>query len=105
MRSTTCINFIATRLHIWKDYPLIVTTIKKLENCFGNKKKEWEIVNQIARHKKKKKSEIHSLKGENNKILRNGCEIANGLNTHFNSIGQRMANNFPKTNDILRAKR
>ena len=72
---------------------------KKLQNSFGNKRKEWEIVNQITAYKKKKKSEIHTLKGENGVVLRNECDIANGLNKHFNSIGQKMANKFPKSTE------
>ena len=71
---------------------------EKLQNSFGNKRKEWEIVNQITRYKKKKKTEINSLKDEKNEILRNECDIANGLNKHFNSIGQKMANKFPNSN-------
>ena len=72
---------------------------KKLQRSFGNKRKEWEIVNQITSYKKKKNSEINSLKGENNEILRNARDVANGLNKHFNSIGQKMANKFPKSNE------
>ena len=72
---------------------------EKLQKSFGNKRKEWETVNQITNYKKRKKTEIHSLKGENNEILRNDHDIANGLNKHFNTIGQKMANKFPKSND------
>ena len=72
---------------------------QKLQRCFGNKKKEWETVNQITNYKKKKRSEIHTLKGENGEILRNDLDIVNGLNKHFNTIGQKMANKFPKSNE------
>ena len=67
---------------------------EKLQKISGNKRKEWEIVNQITAYKKKKKSEIHVLKGENDVLLKNESDIANGLNKHFNSVGQKMASKF-----------
>ena len=71
----------------------------KLQNNFGNKKKEWEIVNKITNYKKTKKTEIHTLKGEKNELLQNDYDIANGLNKHFNTVGQKMANKLPTENE------
>ena len=99
--------------NLYKTYHNMITHLKKisydnyyknkLSQSFGNKRKEWEIVNEITRYKSRKKSNIHSLKGDDGRILRNDVDIANCLNEHFNSIGEKMGNKFTKLDGDLKA--
>lgn len=56
----------------------------------NNRKKIWESISEIANYKRKKTTEIKWLAHEGTQI-RGTKEITNCLNTHFNSIGKRMA--------------
>ena len=95
--------------NLYKIYRNMITHMKrlsfnnyykeKLQKSFGNKRREWEIVNEITRYKKKKRSTIHAIKGGDGNILRNNNDIANCLNKHFNTIGQKMAKRFSGGND------
>ncbi len=61
----------------------------KIENCGRNSKKKWETLNEILR--KKGKPEITDHFNINNKITFDKTEIANGLNTYFQTIGLNLA--------------
>ena len=63
----------------------------------NNKKKIWESINEIANYKRKKTTEIKWLAHEGTQI-RGTKEITNCLNTHFNSIGKRMAEKIHNPN-------
>ena len=58
---------------------------KEISDNFENKKKLWKTFDKISNKKKSKKTEIK-------KLLVYGREIiANNLNSHFNEISQKMA--------------
>ena len=62
----------------------------KITKNFRNKKKLWESIGEVTKHKKRKNLIIKRLTNNGNEI-RGTQEIANCLNNHFNSIGNTMA--------------
>ena len=85
----------------YKFYRNLITRLKK--NSFNNyyrdkfqvnnkdKKKTWETVNEITNHKTRNKTQIANLKDEKGQDIRKSIDIANRLNHHFNSIGNKLA--------------
>ena len=59
-----------------------------------DKKKTWQLVNQISNYKRKSSTTIKNLVDKHGNILANPSEIANSLNKHFCSIGKFMAKKF-----------
>ena len=85
----------------YKYYRNLITRLKKtsfnnyysdkFQSHFKDKKKTWETVNEITNHKVRKKTQIASLKDEKGQVIRKSIDIANRLNQHFNSIGNKLA--------------
>ena len=71
-----------------------------------DKAKTWRLINEISKRKRKNKTSIACLKGNNGKTLHDKREISNCLNSHFSSIGKNMAKeiddlNLPDLKDPL----
>ena len=69
----------------------------KISKNFKNKKKLWETVGEITKHKKRKNVDIKRLTSKGTEI-RGTEEIVNCLNNHFNSIGHTMAEKIHNPN-------
>ena len=70
---------------------------KNLSILYGqNKSKTWKLINDIAHRKRKAGPSIKSLRDSNGVLLEDPKQIADCLNNHFTSIGQKMAD---KIND------
>ena len=62
---------------------------------YGNdKSKTWQLVNEIANYKKKTKTNIKTMVDGNGNKLTNSIDIANCLNNHFATVGNKMAQKF-----------
>ena len=72
----------------------------KVTKTFKNKKKLWETIGEITKYKKRKKTKIDKLKC-NGEEIKDAKDIANCLNAHFNSIGQKMADKIRNPNFMI----
>ena len=62
-------------------------------------KKTWEGINYLINNKKKSRKAINMLKSsDNRKLSHNPYEHTNILNSHFASIGKKLASNIPPGN-------
>ena len=70
---------------------------KKLQDM----KKTWEALNNLLNRKTKKSRHVNAIKDFNNgnKIKRNPQRIANILNKHFASVGEKLASKIPASGD------
>ena len=66
-----------------------------------NMKKTWEALNNLLNRKTKKSRHVNAIKDFNNgnKINRNPQRIANILNEHFASVGEKLASKIPASGD------
>ena len=64
-------------------------------------KKTWEALNNLLNRKTKKSRHVNAIKDFNNgnKINRNPQRIANILNEHFASVGEKLASKIPASGD------
>lgn len=72
--------------------------IDKFSQIIGDKKREWEYVNEITNYKKRKKTEITILRDEEGNEHRDDNSISNCLNNYFNTIGETMATKSRNSN-------
>jgi len=65
-----------------------------------NMKKTWEGINNLLHRKTKSTKKLSTFRdpSEGNKLTRNPSRIANILNTHFASVGSRLAEKLPQSN-------
>ena len=85
----------------YKSYRNLLTLLKKKShdnyyreklNLYGqNKSKTWKIINEITKRKKIRKCNIKYIVNENGSTLCDTQSIADCLNCHFGSIGEKMA--------------
>ena len=71
------------------------------EKNLQNMKKTWEALNNLLNRKTKKSRHVNAIKDFNNgnKINRNPQRIANILNEHFASVGEKLASKIPASGD------
>ena len=71
------------------------------EKNLQNMKKTWEALNNLLNRKTKKSRHVNAIKDFNNgnKINRNPQRIANILNEHFASVGEKLARKIPASGD------
>ena len=64
-------------------------------------KKTWEALNNLLNRKTKKSWQVNAIKDFNNgsKINRNPQRLANILNEHFASVGEKLASKIPASGD------
>ena len=64
-------------------------------------KKTWEALNNLLNRKTKKSRQVNAIKDFNNgsKINRNPQRLANILNEHFASVGEKLASKIPASGD------
>ena len=67
---------------------------EKIEKYGHDKSKTWGLINEISKRSRRKKASIKCLKGENGSKINTAAGIANRLNNHFSSVGQKMADAF-----------
>ena len=59
-----------------------------------DKAKAWQLINEISNRKRKKGSNIKSIKNKDGDVLSDSRSIANCFNKHFGTIGETMAKKF-----------
>ena len=65
-------------------------------------KKTWEVINYLINNKKKGRKAINMLKSsDNRKLCHNPYEHTSILNSHFASIGKKLASNIPPNIQIF----
>ena len=73
-----------------------------LENEKHNLRKMWDLFGAIINENKiKRKTKINKLIHKNKEIT-GDQEIANAINDHFSTIGEKLAANFPNNNDYTK---
>ena len=73
-----------------------------LENEKHNLRKMWELFGAVINENKiKRKTKINKLIYKNKEIT-GDQEIANAINDHFSTIGEKLAANFPNNNDYTK---
>ena len=73
---------------------------RKIDRNIHNKKKTWDIFSEITtgNPKSKCKPQVKELiDKENNSVIKDSKDIANRLNTFFNTVGTNMASKIPNT--------
>ena len=60
----------------------------------NNKAKTWQLINEISHRKRKSSCNIKRMTDADGNLLEDPTDIANCLNTHFGTVGQKMANKF-----------
>ena len=85
------ISFNEIKLIILFELAKEVTSMTILKNNLQNMKKTWEALNNLLNRKTKKSRHVNAIKDFNNgnKIKRNPQRIANILNEHFASVGEK----------------
>ena len=68
----------------------------------SNINKTWQGVNTLISNNKKHQKSITNLKDPStNKLAYKRNEVANILNKHFATIGQKLSSNIPDSNNLL----
>ena len=90
----------------FKRYRNILTKLKKKAfNTYyaekaaaakNNVSKTWAIINEVIKRKKRKGSAITRMYDKEGNVVNNQNGIANLLNCHFSTIGEKMAEKIPK---------
>ena len=62
-----------------------------------DKSKTWQLINEISMRKRKKRTQVQSIRNKNGKKLRDPSAIANCLNTHFGTVGKDLAKNLDQS--------
>ena len=77
----------------------MTTTIEKKLSQYGqNKSKTWQLVNEITKRKKIRSCSIKNMINENNENLKDPASIADCLNQHFGTVGQKLASALDSEN-------
>ena len=67
----------------------------------ADKSKTWGLVNEISSRKRKSGCDIKKLIDSDGNVLESPQEIANCLNSHFGSVGAKMAKKFDELDSNL----
>lgn len=68
------------------------------QDNINNAKKTWEGINNLINRRKKSRKTISAIKRQDNHLSYDPLEYTNILNSHFASVGQKLASNIPKSN-------
>ena len=74
-----------------------MSSLSDLENCredSNNKSKIWRMVNEISNRKRSSKNSVTTIVDKEGRQLTDPLHIANCLNEHFSSMGEKMAEKF-----------
>ena len=67
-----------------------------------NRSKTWKLINEIAKRKRNSDRTIKCMTDKHGTKLEDPTKIANCLNEHFSSVGEKMASHFNDMDESAR---
>ena len=77
--------------------PVLLYFTDKLESSKSNPKKTWQLINELSSRHPNKVRNIAEIKVREQTITESS-DIAEELNLHFSSVGEKLASEIPSSN-------